>query len=192
MYQVVSEAPLSVLAYDSENINQDSEEEEDEQVVGQEAIENKEGEIGDMDIKQLSFSVSKPYYGKQGKQEYKKSSVYQPKPKRHQVSIIDEPEYQEDFGKNLKKVIENNLNEQTPILEEEVIDVESVDIPKPTVNESIVIKISISDNDLINKDTDVEEKKEEKKENPTKHGSSDCALIPKRDDERSQYFRFFS
>ena len=189
IYQVASEAPVSVLDYESGTMDKDWGEEEE-----------REGEGEEGEVKQLSLSLSKPYYHnhnhnqfdkKQGKQDYKKSSIYQPKPKRHQVSILDEPEYQDDFEKNLKKVIENVLSEQTHEL------VEEKETPTEESVEVMVVETSLIKEEETMENSDVSKiEREQEPEHNTykmKHGSSDCALIPKRDEERSSnYFRFFS
>ena len=186
IYQVASEAPVSVLDYESGTMDKDWGEEEEEEGEGE---GEEEGEV-----KQLSLSLPKPYthnhnqYDKrQGRQNYKKSSIYQPKPKRHQVSILDEPEYQDDFEKNLKKVIENVLSEPAHEL------VEQKETPTEESVEVMVVETSLINEEEAPENSDVPKTEPEHKTYKMKHGSSDCALIPKRDEERSSnYFRFFS
>jgi len=193
MYQVASDAPVSVLDYSSGNMDKQWEDLEEGEGFG--------GEEGEGDIRQIPYYVSKPYYssdkkqGKYGKPDFKSPSLYQPKPKRHQVSIIDEPEYQEDFEKNLKKVIENNLLSENKVSNEDLESMENntVETPAEEAVETMVIDTSLMEK------TDIAELPEIRVEEPkpepvraVRHGSSDCALIPKRDEERSKYFRFFS
>ena len=194
MYQVVSEAPVSVLDYDSGV--QDWEESDEEGGQGgsgdyADRVEKRGGTSPDM--REYPYSVARAYSFQNGKQwkhgkQGNKSNTYQPKPKRYQVSVLDEPEYQDDFRKNLKKVIENVIQEQnTPELKEvDVIDVEpfvgdgsaAVDaMDEPDKNETVVIKIANS---------------EEERQDNAQSGSSDCAMITKSEEERSQLFRFFA
>ena len=199
MYQVASEAPVSVLDYDSVSGVKDWEESEEEEpmqeIIVKSVVEEWEG---DLDIEKVSSSpVSKPYAyqsRKPGKPGYKKSSVYQPKPKRHQVSVFDEPEYQDDFDKNLKKVIENALREQTPEFKEEnVVDVETVAVDDYKDVETIVIRMANTTEDgAVDGAVDDTVNKEGTNHTKTPNGSNDCALIPKKDEERSKLFRFFS
>jgi hypothetical protein len=136
---------------------------------------------------------------RQGKQDDKKSSVYQPKPKRYQVSIFDEPEYQEDFEKKLKKVIENVLLEHThpKLIEEKNEEEEEEELKEQTVDIEMVdesTKALVAVN-IISENKNMDDKQPTEQilttEKMINQGSSDCALIPKRDIDRSRYFRFF-
>jgi len=161
---------------------------------------------------------------KEGKyKELNKVSVYQPKPKRYQTSRFDELEYQEDFDKNLKKIIEQSLVEQNSLVMEKelvsedsivVIDTEPVteSVTEP-VTESVTAPVtepviesvtapvtepvteSVTEpviEPVIEPVTKTVTEQEPEQEPEQWNGSSDSALIPKRDQERSHYFRFFS
>lgn len=178
MYQVASEIPVSgyldksVMEFESDL---DEEEPEQKREQGQEGIEN---------YSRAPISPKKPYYSPSNE---KQISLYQPKPKRYHNPKYQsqEIEYEDDFGKNLKKIIDNTVVEQTAFLkEQEHAVLEAVDNNSQTKDVNIILDTSI--------DTSIDTKTETRK-NWEKHGSSDCAMIPKKEEERgNSYFRFFS
>jgi phosphate starvation-inducible PhoH-like protein len=171
MYQVASEVPVSgYLDKSVMELESDMDEEEPEQG-------RKQGEEGN---EKYSRAPKKPYYSPSNE---KQISLYQPKPKRYynpkyQTQDI---EYEDDFGKNLKKIIDDTVVEQTAFLkEQEHAVLEAVDESAQTKDVDIILDTSIHT-------------KTDTRETWSKHGSSDCAMIPKKEEERSgNYFRFFS
>lgn len=137
---------------------------------------------------------------KKAKWETRASPQYyhQPKPKRHQVGILDEPEYQEHFEKNLKKVIENVLNEQTP---SKCMDTNTDTDTDTDMEKVLVIDTDFTDITLHDSSSSPEistpqppPTTPDTPETPTvteseifSHGSADCALISKRDHERGKF-----
>jgi len=174
MYQVASEVPVSgYLDKSVMELESDIDEEGPEQgrKQGEEEIEK---------YSRAPISTKKPYYSPSNE---KQISLYQPKPKRYynpkyQTQDI---EYEDDFGKNLKKIIDDTVVEQTAFLkEQEHAVLEVVDESSQSKDVDIILDTSIHT-------------KTDTRETWSKHGSSDCAMIPKKEEERSgNYFRFFS
>jgi len=177
MYQVASEAAL-VSVSDS--------------VVDLAAVENDSEmdiEDGKVDVEYNSKTpyvvAKKPYYSSSGRgstPNENKTSLYQPKAKRyhHQAMKNLELEYEDDFEKNIKKIIDSTLAEQIAILKEEpeeTVVVEAIEIssyPNELLEPTGILEPPL----LLNSGT---------------HGSSDCAMIPKNEFVRgTSYFRFFS
>ena len=202
MYQIATEIPsvASILTdsdYGRNNANtwqDDSDMEGGEIGAIDDLVSSNEAErTEESDVKSFSVPLSKPYSSGMKSRKPDKNNMHQPKPKRHQTYVIEEPEYQDDFKKNLKKVIENALKEDKPPVvekkpeeeqeqEEEQEYIYTQPLPHPN-NENVSVKITVSSEEL-----DAIEFNHE----ITSDGSSDCALIPKKEEERGRPFRFFS
>ena len=187
MYQVASDAALVSVSSDADMAVEDDSEMDGED--GRGAIEN---------IPKTPYVTKKPYYSSSfGKQNENKNTLYQPKAKRYHRPR--ELEYEDDFGKNLKKIIDSTLAEQTVVLKEhseemvEAAAVVATEIePETAVEEEIVVEISSYPDELL-EPTGIHEKVEEIPKTPENHGSADCAMIPKKEVDRGTgYFRFFA
>jgi hypothetical protein len=193
MYQVASEAALVSVSSDADM-----------------AVEDDSLEMGGEEyIPKPPYVAKKPYYsvakGSSSFSNENKNTVYQPKAKRyHQYAVKNlELEYEDDFEKNLKKIIDSTLVEQTAVLKEHsdemVLEtVASETEPEAVVEEEVAVEISSYPNELL-EPTGIHEKVEEispvqiQESKKGGHGSADCAMIPKQElDRGTGYFRFFS
>lgn len=174
MYQVASEISVSGFL-DKSVMDLESDMEDEPEAEPEQGREQNQEEI-----EKHSRAPKKPYYSPSNE---KQISLYQPKPKRYHNPKYQsqEIEYEDNFGKNLKKIIDDTLVEQTAFLKEHEQSVlEAVD------------EISQTKDVEINLDTSVNMKMDTR-ETLQKHGSSDCAMIPKKEEERgNSYFRLFS
>ena len=175
MYQVATEVPVS--GYPDKSV-MDLESDLDEEVETE--PEGEQRQEGINKYSRAPISPKKPYYSPSNE---KHISLYQPKPKRYHNPKYQtqELEYEDNFGKNLKKIIDETVVEQTAILkEQEDAVLEEVDEKSQTKDVEIILDMPI-------------DRKTETRETWQKHGSSDCAMIPKKEEERNgSYFRFFS
>ena len=181
------------------NLLEDSPSVSDEDDKGEGEGED-EIEVDEMAVNTPSNRVDSKY-----RKPYSKNNIYYPKPKRHyQISVMDEPEYQENFQKNLKKVIQSAIDSQTPepvlILPVTV----STPSPMPTFTPTSSPTSALVDTIAQEAPDSAQTKQENGQEirqgrgavgmisHRNEHGSSDCAMIPKRDQERgSGLFRYF-
>jgi len=194
MYQVASEAALVSVSSDADM-----------------AVEDNSLEMGGEEyIPKPPYVAKKPYYsvakGSSSFSNENKNTVYQPKAKRyHQYAVKNlELEYEDDFEKNLKKIIDSTLVEQTAVLKEhsrEIAETATEHEPDTGMVEVAVdveVEISSYPNELL-EPTGIHEKVEEispvqiQESKKGGHGSADCAMIPKQElDRGTSYFRFFS
>ena len=188
MYQVASDAALVSISSEVDMAVEDDSEMDGED--GRGAIEN---------IPKPPYVAKKPYYsvvakGSSSFSNENKNTLYQPKAKRYHQQRALELEYEDDFEKNLKKIIDSTLAEQTAVLKEhsEETAVEVV----PETAEEVAVEISSYPTELL-EPTGIHEKVEEtspvQESKREVHGSADCAMIPKQElDRGTGYFRFFS
>jgi phosphate starvation-inducible PhoH-like protein len=195
MYQVASEASLVSVSSDADMAVED-----DSSEMGGE-----EGRKGAVEyIPKPPYIAKKPYYsvakGSSSFSNENKNIVYQPKAKRyHQYAVKNlELEYEDDFEKNLKKIIDSTLVEQTAVLKEHSLEIAEMATEPETVLEEGAVEISSYPNELL-EPTGIHEKVEEispvqiQESKRGGHGSADCAMIPKQElDRGTSYFRFFS
>ena len=194
MYQVASEAALVSVSSDADM-----------------AVDDDSSEMGGEEyIPKPPYVAKKPYYsvakGSSSFSNENKNTVYQPKAKRyHQYAVKNlELEYEDDFEKNLKKIIDSTLVEQTAVLKEhsrEIAETATEHEPDTGMVEVAVdveVEISSYPNELL-EPTGIHEKVEEispvqiQESKKGGHGSADCAMIPKQElDRGTSYFRFFS
>jgi len=186
MYQVASEAALVSVSSDADM-----------------AVDDDSSEIGGEEyIPKPPYVAKKPYYsvakGSSSFSNENKNTVYQPKAKRyHQYAVKNlELEYEDDFEKNLKKIIDSTLVEQTAVLKEHSLEIAATETE--TALEEVAVEISSYPNELL-EPTGIHEKVEEispvqiQESKKGGHGSADCAMIPKQElDRGTSYFRFFS
>lgn len=189
MYQVASEAALVSVSSDADM-----------------AVDDDSSEMGGEEyIPKPPYVAKKPYYsvakGSSSFSNENKNTVYQPKAKRyHQYAVKNlELEYEDDFEKNLKKIIDSTLVEQTAVLKEHSLEIAATEPePEAVVEEEVAVEISSYPNELL-EPTGIHEKVEEtspvqiQESKKGGHGSADCAMIPKQElDRGTGYFRFFS
>jgi len=189
MYQVASEAALVSVSSDADM-----------------AVDDDSSEMGGEEyIPKPPYVAKKPYYsvakGSSSFSNENKNMVYQPKAKRyHQYAVKNlELEYEDDFEKNLKKIIDSTLVEQTAVLKEHSLEIAATEPePEAVVEEEVAVEISSYPNELL-EPTGIHEKVEEispvqiQESKKGGHGSADCAMIPKQElDRGTSYFRFFS
>jgi len=192
MYQVASEAAL-ISSSDADLAVDDDFLEMGEEEGGEYGEEKGKGAV--KSIPKTPYVAKKPYYsvakGSSSFSNENKNMVYQPKAKRYHQHRELELEYQDDFGKNLKKIIDSTLAEQSTVLKEH-----SEEIEKEAAAVIEAVEISSYPNELL-EPTGIHEKVEEtspvQESKREGHGSADCAMIPKQElDRGTGYFRFFS
>ena len=200
MYQVASEAALiSVSSSETDMAMEDDSSEMDGESGG---YGGKGGAIEN--IPKPPYVAKKPYYsvvakGSSSFSNENKNILYQPKAKHYHQHRVVELEYEDDFGKNLKKIIDSTLEEQTVVLKEHSDEMMSAvagtETEPETVVEEVAVEISSYPTELLEptgimEPTEIHENVEE---TPKSHGSADCAMIPKKEIDRGTgYFRFFS
>jgi len=192
MYQVASEADL--ISSSETDLAVDNSSEMDREEGGEYGGEKGRGAVEY--IPKPPYVAKKPYYSvaKGSPKNENKNIIYQPKAKHYHQHRVVELEYEDDFGKNLKKIIDSTLEEQTVVLKEHsdemVLEtVTSETEPEAAAEEEVAVEISSYPNELL-EPTGIHEKVEE---TPKSHGSADCAMIPKQElDRGTGYFRFFS
>jgi len=191
MYQVASEAAL--VSSETDLAVEDDFLEMGEEQGGEHGEEKGMGAV--KSNPKTPYVAKKPYYsvakGSSSFSNENKNMIYQPKAKRYHQHRELELEYQDDFGKNLKKIIDSTLSEQSTVLKEHSEEIVEV----ATEIEKEAVEISSYPNELL-EPTGIHEKVEETspvQESRVTHGSADCAMIPKQElDRGTGYFRFFS
>jgi hypothetical protein len=177
MYQVASEVPVS--GYSDKSV-MDLESDVDEEPEAEPEQGREQRQEGIENYSRAPNSPKKPYYSPSNE---KQISLYQPKPKRYHNPKYQTQElgYEDNFGKKLKKIIDDTVIEQTAFLkEQEHAVLEVVDENSQTKDVEIILDTPI-------------DMKTETRETWQNHGSSDCAMIPKKEEQRNgSYFRFFS
>ena len=194
MYQVASDAALVSISSEVDMAVEDDSSEMDGESGG---YGGKGGAIEN--IPKPPYVAKKPYYsvvakGSSSFSNENKNTLYQPKAKRYHQQRALELEYEDDFEKNLKKIIDSTLEEQTAVLKEHSDETEVEVVPETA--EEVAVEISSYPTELL-EPTGIHEKVEEtspvQESKREGHGSADCAMIPKQElDRGTGYFRFFS
>jgi len=192
MYQVASDAALVSVSSETDLAVDNSSE------ISEEEGGEYGGRVGAVETNpKTTYVAKKPYYsvakGSSSFSNENRNTLYQPKAKYYHRHRDLELEYEDDFGKNLKKIIDSTLEKQTIILKENSDETE--EMATEIGEEAAVIEaveISSYPNELL-EPTGIHEMVEETPKTPEIHGSSDCAMIPKKENERGTgYFRFFT